>query len=113
MAGLAAFAREQWRLDPARPPLFYAVDDLPDLERTTPPGEAPASVLIEEALAALAVALVDDGARRLLVAGGETSGAVVTALEVRASPSARPSRRASPGPAPRPGPAAAGRSTSP
>ncbi|MBT2888039.1 four-carbon acid sugar kinase family protein, partial [Streptomyces sp. McG5] len=83
VAGLAAFAREQWRLDPARPPLFYAVDDLADLERTTPPGEAPASALIEEALAALAVALVDDGARRLLVAGGETSGAVVTALEVR------------------------------
>lgn len=83
VAGLAAFAREQWRRDPARPPLFYAVDDLADLERTTPPGEAPASALIEEALAALAVALVDDGARRLLVAGGETSGAVVTALEVR------------------------------
>ncbi|MFD4989805.1 3-oxo-tetronate kinase [Streptomyces sp. NPDC058374] len=83
VADLAAFAREQWRLDPARPPLFHSVDDLDDLERTAPPGETPAPALVEEALAALAVTLVDDGARRLLVAGGETSGAVVTALAVR------------------------------
>ncbi|MEU6672702.1 3-oxo-tetronate kinase [Streptomyces sp. NPDC046925] len=83
VAELAAFAREQWRRDPGLPPLIYAVEDLADLEQSTPEGEAPASDLIERALAALAVDLVEHGARRLLVAGGETSGAVVTALDVR------------------------------
>ena len=38
--------------------------------------------LIEQAMAALAKGLVAAGVRRLVVAGGETSGAVVTALGV-------------------------------
>lgn len=38
---------------------------------------------VETALASIAVALVDAGVRQLIVAGGETSGAVVTALGVR------------------------------
>ena len=40
--------------------------------------------MIEKALAEIAVRLVDDGVRRLVVAGGETSGAVVNALDVQA-----------------------------
>lgn len=46
-------------------------------------GRAEAGELVERAMAAIATALVEqDGVRRLVVAGGETSGAVVSALGV-------------------------------
>jgi uncharacterized protein YgbK (DUF1537 family) len=47
-------------------------------------GKEAASALIEEALARIAEGLVAEGVRRLVVAGGETSGAVVSRLGVRA-----------------------------
>jgi uncharacterized protein YgbK (DUF1537 family) len=47
-------------------------------------GRDRAAALIEEAFAALAKALVGRGVRRFVVAGGETSGAVVQALGVEA-----------------------------
>jgi uncharacterized protein YgbK (DUF1537 family) len=47
-------------------------------------GAADAGALIEQALAEIAVALVDAGVSQLIVAGGETSGAVVQALGVTA-----------------------------
>ncbi|MGW5861202.1 3-oxo-tetronate kinase [Streptomyces sp. NPDC055239] len=81
VAELVDFARACWQSDPERPPLIYAVDSLDDLEQDAPEGQAPAAQLIEQALAACASELVRAGARRLLVAGGETSGAVVTALD--------------------------------
>lgn len=83
VAGLVGFARRAWDDDPAKPPLIYAVDDLADLEQPAPHGGPAASELVERALAACATDLVAAGLRRLLVAGGETSGAVVTALGVR------------------------------
>ncbi|MFJ8826939.1 3-oxo-tetronate kinase [Streptomyces sp. NPDC102467] len=83
VAELVDFARTCWRSDPTRPPLVYAVGSLDDLEHETPEGSVPAADLIERALADCAVQLVGAGARRLLVAGGETSGAVVTALGAR------------------------------
>ncbi|MFD7711168.1 3-oxo-tetronate kinase [Streptomyces sp. NPDC059786] len=83
VAGLVAFARACWADDPHRPPLIYAVGDLDDLEPAGTDAEPAASELVEQALAACAAQLVAAGARRLLVAGGETSGAVVTALGVR------------------------------
>jgi uncharacterized protein YgbK (DUF1537 family) len=46
-------------------------------------GRDAAGLLVETALAAVAEALIARGVRRLLVAGGETSGAVVQALGVR------------------------------
>ncbi len=46
-------------------------------------GSARAGELVEQALSQIAVALVRQGVRRLVVAGGETSGAVVQALGVR------------------------------
>uniref|UniRef100_UPI002A82385E 3-oxo-tetronate kinase n=1 Tax=Streptomyces sp. CRN 30 TaxID=3075613 RepID=UPI002A82385E len=73
VADLTAFVREQWAEDPTRPPLLYAVATLDDVETTTPAGAEPAATLVERALAACAAALVEAGARRLLVAGGETS----------------------------------------
>ena len=45
-------------------------------------GRAEAGALVEEAMAAIATGLVASGVRRLVVAGGETSGAVVSALGV-------------------------------
>ncbi len=46
-------------------------------------GAARAGELVEQALAAVAVGLVERGVRQLVVAGGETSGAVVQALGVQ------------------------------
>ncbi|MFL1462365.1 3-oxo-tetronate kinase [Roseococcus sp. DSY-14] len=46
-------------------------------------GREAAGALVEEAMAGIAEALVARGVRRLLVAGGETSGAVVQRLGVR------------------------------
>lgn len=46
-------------------------------------GVQAAGELVEQALAHVARGLVDAGVRRLVVAGGETSGAVVQALDVR------------------------------
>ena len=46
-------------------------------------GREAAGELVETALAGIAAGLVDAGVRRLVVAGGETSGAVVTRLGVR------------------------------
>jgi len=46
-------------------------------------GRAEAGDLVERAMAEIARALVDNGVRRLVVAGGETSGAVVSALGVK------------------------------
>ena len=47
-------------------------------------GRARAATLIEDTFARLATALVGRGVRRLVVAGGETSGAVVQALAIEA-----------------------------
>jgi uncharacterized protein YgbK (DUF1537 family) len=47
-------------------------------------GRERAGALVEEAMARVAAALRDAGMQRLVVAGGETSGAVVEALGVRA-----------------------------
>jgi uncharacterized protein YgbK (DUF1537 family) len=47
-------------------------------------GRERAGALVEEALAAVARGLVEAGVRRLVVAGGETAGAVVSALGVKA-----------------------------
>ena len=46
-------------------------------------GAARAGALVEEALARVATGLVERGVRSLVVAGGETSGAVVQALGIR------------------------------
>ncbi len=46
-------------------------------------GSEQAGALVERALAAISQGLVASGTRRLIVAGGETSGAVVSALGVR------------------------------
>jgi uncharacterized protein YgbK (DUF1537 family) len=66
-----------------RPLLIYstaAPEHIGQIQTTL--GRERASALVEEAFGKIAQQLVAHGARRLVVAGGETSGAVVTALGV-------------------------------
>ncbi|WP_016905939.1 3-oxo-tetronate kinase [Streptomyces xiaopingdaonensis] len=84
VAALAEFAERSWAERPGQPPLLYAVGEEGDVEPAGAEPGVPAAELVESALARCARLLVRRGATRLLVAGGETSGAVVTALGVRA-----------------------------
>jgi uncharacterized protein YgbK (DUF1537 family) len=70
--------------DPARPVLVYATAD-PQAVRAVQLqlGVHRAGAMVERALSRIAVGLVERGVRQLVVAGGETSGAVVQALGVR------------------------------
>lgn len=76
-----AFALE--RLSSNVPVLIYASAN-PEKVKTAQAdlGVERAGYLVEEALSQLAVMLVNEGVGRLLVAGGETSGAVVSALGI-------------------------------
>ena len=69
--------------DLARGPLVYATAT-PDSVKAAQArlGTAKAGEMIEAALAACGVAARDAGARRVIVAGGETSGAVTKALGI-------------------------------
>src|SRR6185436_7402766 len=69
----------------AGPVLVYATAE-PDAVRKAQArlGAQRAGELVEACLARIANGLVEQGVRRLVVAGGETSGAVVNALGVRA-----------------------------
>ena len=65
------------------PLLVYATAEPAAVQRAQSElGTAHAGELVEQALARIAVALVERGVRRLVVAGGETSGAVVQALRI-------------------------------
>lgn len=67
------------------PVLIYATasaDQVAQVQATL--GAERAGALVEQALAAIASALVAHGVDQLLVAGGETSGAVVSALGIKA-----------------------------
>ena len=69
--------------DLADAPILYATAE-PDAVRAAQDklGTARAGEIVEQALANLAVAAREQGARRFVVAGGETSGAVTQALAV-------------------------------
>lgn len=69
--------------DLAQAPLLYATAD-PQAVRLAQEklGRDRAGAIVEAALAELAVAARDQGARRFVVAGGETAGAVTQALDV-------------------------------
>lgn len=79
---IAEMAR--WTLAQDVPPLVYSSAD-PATVRAAQDrhGSSVAAEAIERLFADLAVALVAAGLRRLVVAGGETSGAVVTGLGLR------------------------------
>ncbi len=68
---------------PGGPVLFYTTDEPEAVKRAQDTiGREQAGALGEQALARLAVALVGAGVRRMVIAGGETSGAVVSALGI-------------------------------
>ncbi len=72
-----------WAAAQTSAPLFYATADAASLAATQAMlGVAHAGALVEAALARIAQGLVDSGTQRLVVAGGETSGAVVRSLGV-------------------------------
>jgi uncharacterized protein YgbK (DUF1537 family) len=65
------------------PVLVYATAQPDDVKAVqTKLGAEKAGTLVEECIARIAIGLVERGARKLVVAGGETSGAVVNALGV-------------------------------
>jgi len=68
----------------AQPLLIYSTANPDDVARTQKElGREHAGHLIEQTMARIAQGLVKLGVRRMVVAGGETSGAVVSALGVR------------------------------
>jgi len=69
---------------PAGPVLVYSTAAPERVSETQHRLGAQAGLQVERALAAIAQGLVDAGVRRLVVAGGETSGAVVGALGIPA-----------------------------
>jgi len=72
-----------WAAQQTDAPLLYATTDATTLAGTQARlGVAAAGALVEQALATIARGLVAAGTQRLVVAGGETSGAVVQALGV-------------------------------
>ena len=80
--GAIEWAKDEVSLGPA---MIYASappDDVKTVQDTL--GRTEAGELVENAMARIAVALVQHGVRRLVVAGGETSGAVATALGIKA-----------------------------
>jgi uncharacterized protein YgbK (DUF1537 family) len=68
-----------------RPPLIYSSADPAEVRQVQGKlGAERAGALVEELLAEVGASLLAEGFTRFLVAGGETSGAVVAALGVRA-----------------------------
>ena len=67
------------------PVLFYSSTDPKEVSEVQKElGRSRAGALVEEAFGEIAAGLVDSGVGQLIVAGGETSGAVVQALGVKA-----------------------------
>ena len=78
-----AFAREHMHAAQPQPVLIYATASPEEVKATQRElGVAEAGHLVERTLASIARGLHDLGVRKFVVAGGETSGAVVQALEV-------------------------------
>ncbi len=70
---------------PTGPVLLYATAPPQQVQQAQAAlGAARAGQLIEQGLARIAIGLIDAGVNRLVVAGGETSGAVVQALGISA-----------------------------
>ena len=81
--GIARWAAGEWAARPARPVLVYSTA-VPQAVAAAQAqaGAQDIGARFEALLAAVARALVERGARRLVIAGGETSGACVQALGV-------------------------------
>ncbi len=81
--GVVRWAASEWAKSPARPVLVYSTAaPLAVAAAQSKAGAHDVGARVEALLAAVARALVERGARRLVIAGGETSGACVRALGV-------------------------------
>lgn len=76
---VTAWARAEWARDADAVPLIFSADSPADIDRSTA-----LSAHIEAVFGAVSIALVADGARQIIVAGGETAGRVVQDLGVTA-----------------------------
>jgi 3-dehydrotetronate 4-kinase len=77
------WSERQWQLNPKQPLLVYSTAESADVSTVQKSlGMQNAGVLIEGALGEIAVGWMQRGVRQLIVAGGESSGACVQALEV-------------------------------
>lgn len=75
---------EAWKLDSHSPVLIYSTADANSVKSVQQQlGVERSGTIIESALAAIAKGLVERGARQLILAGGETAGASMHALDVR------------------------------
>ncbi len=82
-ADIATWAGREWSAAPERPILVYSTASPQAVAAAqTRTGAHDVGARLERVLASVARALVERGARRLVVAGGETSGACVQALGV-------------------------------
>ncbi|HEX2539932.1 MAG TPA: 3-oxo-tetronate kinase [Caldimonas sp.] len=80
---IARWASDAWRKAPDRPVLVYSTATPTDVRAVQSQlGVDAAGSLVEAWLGEIARALVEGAARRLVVAGGETSGACVQALGI-------------------------------
>lgn len=84
VGSLLTWARRAWADQPDRPVLFYATDEADDIRDAGSAAHHDRAERIEATLSAVADALVAAGVRRLIAAGGETSGRVVTDLGITA-----------------------------
>jgi uncharacterized protein YgbK (DUF1537 family) len=81
---IARWAEQSWLDAPERPVLVYSTASPADVAAAQAAlGAEAAGAMVETLLGEVAQALVERGARRLVVAGGETSGACVQALGIR------------------------------
>ncbi len=80
---VAAWAEREWSAAPERPVLVYSTASPQAVAAAQArSGAHDVGTRLERLLAGIARALVERGARRLVIAGGETSGACVQALGV-------------------------------
>jgi uncharacterized protein YgbK (DUF1537 family) len=81
---IARWAEQSWASAPDRPVLVYSTAAPREVAAAQAAlGAEAAGAMVETLLGEVARALVERGARRLVVAGGETSGACVQALGIR------------------------------
>lgn len=79
-----SWAGECWRNDPSQPLLLYSTAEPDAVQKAHAQlGAQAAGALIENAFATVAQGLVARGAGMLIVAGGETAGVCVRALNIR------------------------------
>jgi 3-dehydrotetronate 4-kinase len=84
VADLARWAEREWTKDATAPVLVYSTAAAEAVAAAqSQPGGGAVGARLEALFASVAAALVERGARRVVVAGGETSGACVQALGVR------------------------------